>query len=120
MRTILIPAVLAALLALVATTEVQAYGAYHGGCTSYGPGGVQHTGSTTAYNPYTGQSMSHTGQTTATPSGYEHTGSTTTTGPYGGTSSYSATRTYSPSTYNSYGAVGTPPATYSNGVVRGY
>jgi hypothetical protein len=111
-RTILIPAALAALLTLATSSQVHAYGAVHAGYTTTGAGGTQHYGSTSAAGPY--GSVSHTGSTTATPYGVQHTGSTTVDG---NTYSSSGTRAYSPSTYHGYSAVGTT-GTYNASVTR--
>jgi hypothetical protein len=117
MRTILIPAALAALLALATTSPVRAYGAYHRGYTMYGAGGYHHYGTTTGYGRY-GGSVSHTGSTTGSSSGYQHTGSTTATGRYGGSYSSSSSRAYSPTTYSGYSAVGASGGGYSRSVTR--
>jgi hypothetical protein len=113
-QTILSSLALVALLALPA--QVHAYGAYHGGCTTVGPGGAQHYGSTTAVGPY--GSASHTGSTSVTPYGVQHTGSTTATGAYGGSYSSSHTQVYSPTMHSSYSAVGVSGGGYNAGVVR--
>jgi hypothetical protein len=112
MRTILLSVAFAALLSLATATQVHAYGACHTGCTTCGPNGVQHSGSTTVSGP--NGTASHTGSTVSTPYGTEHTGTTTATG-YGGSASYSGstTRVYSPTTYGSYSAVGTTSASAS-------
>src|SRR4051794_32990496 len=103
MRTILIPAALAALLALLTSAQAHAYGAAHVGYTTAGPGGVQHTGTTVGPN---GQVYQHSGSTEVGPNGgVEHTG--TSTGPYG---SATTTRAYSPGAYNSYSAGGSVDA----------
>jgi hypothetical protein len=112
MRTILLSAVLAALLSLTTATQAHAYGACHTGYTTCGPNGVQHSGSTTVSGP--GGTASHTGSTTSTPYGTEHTGTTTATGAYGGAYAGSTTRAYSPTTYGSYSAVGTTGAYHSS------
>jgi hypothetical protein len=115
-RTFLSSAALV-LLALALPSQVHAYGAYHSGYTTSGPGGVQHYGSTSAVGPY-GGSVQHTGSTTATPYGVQHTGSTTGTGAYGGSFSSSSSQVYSPTMHSGYSAVGVSGGGYSAGVVN--
>jgi hypothetical protein len=113
-RTILVPAALAGLLALLSVSHVHAYGAAHVGYTTSGPGGVQHYGATAgAY----GGSVQHSGSTVATPYGTEHTGTTTATGPNGGTYTGTTTRAYSPAAYSGYSAAGYGGG-YPQGVTR--
>jgi hypothetical protein len=103
MRTILILAALAALLALLTSSQAHAYGAAHVGCTTAGPNGVQHTGTTVGPN---GQVYQHSGSTAVGPSGgVEHTGTSTSSGPYGSAAS-TTTRAYSPAAYSGYSAAG--------------
>src|SRR5947209_15651126 len=91
MRTILVPAVLAALLALATSTPVHAYGAV--------------SRSATYTNPNTGRTGTVNEGTAVGPNGVYHGASVSGSGPNG---SYEATgaRAYSPSTYGGYSAVG--------------
>jgi hypothetical protein len=111
---ILVPAALAALLVFATSSRVEAYGAYHGGTTTYGAGGVQHYGSTAAAGPYGAGTVTHSGTTTP----YQHSGVTTATGAGGSSYSVVNTRTYSPSTYGGYSPVTTVPQYNTTGVTR--
>jgi hypothetical protein len=103
-RTLLIPA-LAVVLALGISSRAHAYGASRTAHTSVSSNGtVQHSSSGSASGPY--GSVQHSGSTTAGAGGVQHTGTTTATGAYGGTYDHTASRTYSPSTYNGYSAAG--------------
>jgi hypothetical protein len=101
MRTILIPAVLAGLLALLNSTPVHAYGAVNR--------------SATYTNPYTGRTGTVNETTAYGPNGVAREGNISGVGPNG---AYSATAVhgYSPSMYGSYSAVGTTNY-YGNGSV---
>jgi hypothetical protein len=101
MRTILVPAALAALLALATASQVHAYGA----CSR----------SATYRNPYTGRSATVNEGTAVGPNGVYHGASVSGSGPNG---SYEAAgaRAYSPSTYGGYTAVG-HTSYYGNGDV---
>jgi hypothetical protein len=96
MRTILVPAVIAGLLALSMCSQAHAYGAVHTGYTAVGPnGGAYHTGTTAAVGPYGGAAER-----------------TTSVGPYGATST---TRAYSPNMYGGYSGVGQTTSYYGGG-----
>ena len=101
-RTILVPTVAAALLALLTSSQAHGYGA---ACRS-----------ATYTNPNTGRSATATQSATWGPGGASRSGSVSGSGPNG---SYSASgaRTYSPTTYGGYSAGGST-STYSAGVVR--
>lgn len=102
MRTILVPAVLAALLGLATSSHVHAYGA----CSR----------SATYSNPYTGKSGTVNENTTYGPNGVSHNASASGSGPNG---SYSASgsRAYSPTMYGGYSGAGVEHG-YSAAVVR--
>jgi hypothetical protein len=91
LRSILVPALLAAAAGLLTASHAHAYGACHTGYTHVGPGGVQHVGQTTAVGPG-GQAYHHSSAGAA--------------GPAGGAYSSSTTRAYSPSAYGGYSAGG--------------
>lgn len=119
LRTILIPALLATLLAALTTTRADAYGAYHTGYTTVSPaGGVQHYGQTTATGVHGGTYDRTSSTTGGYGAGATHTSSTTATGAYGGVYHGSTTRAYSPATYQGYSAAGMSGSTYRAGVVR--
>jgi hypothetical protein len=103
MRTILAPAVLAALLALTASSQVHAYGA----CRR----------TVTYTNPETGRSATATESTAVGPNGVYHGASVSGSSPYG---AYHATdaHAYSPTMYGGYSAAGTTEHGYEAGVVR--
>jgi hypothetical protein len=105
-RTILVPAALAALLALLTSSHAHAYGACHTGYTACGSNGAVHYGSTSAYGAY-GGSVQHTGSTSVNNGTVQHTGSTTASGAYGGSAQVNTSRAYSPTMYNGYSAGGT-------------
>jgi hypothetical protein len=103
MRTVLVPAVLAALLALAASSQVHAYGA----CSR----------SATYTNPYTGRSATATESTAVGPNGAYHGASVSGSGPNGAYHASDA-HAYSPTMYGGYSAAGTTEHGYSAAVVR--
>jgi hypothetical protein len=103
MRTILAPAVLAALLGLLAAAQAHAYGASRM--------------KTTYVNPDTGQVTTATKTTAVGPDGAYHGESVSTTGPHG-TAEASSQHAYSPTMYDGYGAAGVSGSAYKAGVVR--
>ncbi len=102
MRTILVPAVLAALLGLLAAAQAHAYGALR----------IK----TTYVNPDTGRVTTTTQGTAVGPNGVYHGGSVSSTGPNGSYEA-SAGRAYSPTMYGGYTGAGAGAA-YGAGVVR--
>ena len=102
MRTILVPAALAALLALATSSPVHAYGA----CSR----------SATYTNPNTGRSRTVNENTSYGPNGVSHNVSESGSGP-NGSYSESASRSYSPTMYGGYTGAGVERG-YSASVVR--
>ena len=103
MRTILVPAALAALLALATSSRVHAYGA----CSR----------SATYTNPNTGRSGTANESTAWGPNGATHSTSASGSGPNGSYSG-SSQHAYSPTTYDGYSAAGATGSAYKAGVVR--
>lgn len=103
MRTFLAPAVLAALLGLLAACQAHAYGASRM--------------KTTYVNPDNGQVTTDTKTNAYGPNGAYHGNTVSSTGPNG---SYEASsqRAYSPTMYDGYGAAGVSGSAYRAGVVR--
>ena len=102
MRTILVPAALAALLGLATSVQVHAYGA---------------CGRTATYtNPYNGRTTTATEGTAYGPNGAYHGATVSGSGPNG---AYHATdeRAYSPTMYNGYSGAGVEHG-YGAAVVR--
>ena len=112
-RSIYTAVALVAALALPAAAH--GYGAYHAGCTTVTPGGVQHYGTTAVATPY--GTATHSSATAATPYGAAHTSTTTASGAYGSAAA-TTTRAYSPTTYAGYSAAGVSTAGGQAGVVR--
>jgi hypothetical protein len=102
MRTILVPAVLAALLGLAVSSPVHAYGT------------VSRSASYT--NPNTGRTASASGTASYGPGGVTRSGSASGSGPNG---SYNASgsRSYSPTMYGGYSGAGSAEG-YHAAVVR--
>jgi len=102
MRTIFVPAVFAALLALAISSPVHAYGT----CSR----------SATYTNPYTGKSATASGTASYGPNGVTRSGSASGSGPNG---SYNASgsRSYSPTMYGGYSGAGSADY-YHAAVVR--
>src|SRR5450432_1419958 len=104
MRTILAPAVLAAMLALPASSQVHAYGA----CRR----------TVTYTNPETGRTATATEHTAVGPDGnVYHGASVSGSGPNGAYHASDA-HAYSPTMYGGYSAAGTTEHGYEAGVVR--
>ncbi len=101
-RTILAPAVFAALLGLLAAAQVHAYGECHR--------------SATYTNPYTGRSTTATESTAYGPNGAYHTGSVSGSGPNGAYGASEA-HAYSPTMYHGYSGAGAVGG-YGAAVVR--
>ena len=102
MRTILVPAALAALLGLLTASQAHAYGAV--------------SRSATYTNPYTGRTATAHETTAVGPNGnVYHEENVEGAGHYGGYEAGGA-HVYSPSTYSGYGAVGHTDY-YGNGSV---
>jgi hypothetical protein len=103
MRTILAPAVLAALLGLATSSTVHAYGT----CSR----------SASYSNPYTGRSGTATANTSYGPNGVTHSASASGSGP-NGSASGSRSGSYSPTMYNGYSGAGSAEGYRSASVVR--
>jgi hypothetical protein len=99
LRKILFPALAAALVTLLVSSQAQAWGGYHVGYTHVGPGGAYHYGRTVGYGGYGGYSGAHYGAYGyggASRYGYHYSYGER----YGG--GYSGGYHYSPSYYGGY------------------
>lgn len=144
LRSLLVPVVLATLVAALTSSQVLAYGAVHRGYTAVTPtGGVQHYGTTTTnrgYGDYShtatttagggtatrtgtttgpdGRSVTRTGTATDAGGTVTRTGTATGTGAYGGTYHETNARVYSPTGYQGYSAAGRTTDVSTTGVYR--
>jgi hypothetical protein len=120
LRTILVPALAAALLGLLNSSQAYAWGAtrsvsYSG---SGGYGSYSGTRTTTASGSYGSYSRNTTVSGTGAYGSYSRNTTVSGTGGYGGSYSATSTRTYSPTMYNGYSAAGVTGSAYRVGVTR--
>jgi hypothetical protein len=117
LRKPLFLALASALLALVLSPRVQAWGAYHAGYTSVGYGGVQHYGYTARSGPYGSYSgsreFSSYGGTTA-----YHASGTVNSGLWAGQGYHYSGVTATPGYGGGFGATGVYGSAYGAGVYR--